>query len=113
MQLVTDSRVGAVILTGGTETALRLLRALRGLDFVGGDLVEVSPPFDTGALTAFNGASILFEILCLLAEARARDVMRGATYALHVTLGDGPGRARYLTCDLGMGYVRCNADYRS
>jgi len=50
--------------------ALRLLRALRGLDFVGGDLVEVAPSFDTGTLTAFNGASILFEILCLLAEAR-------------------------------------------
>jgi len=48
--------------------ALRLLRALRGIDFVGGDLVEVSPPFDVGTLTAFNGASILFEILCLLAE---------------------------------------------
>jgi len=48
--------------------ALRLLRALRGIDFVGGDLVEVSPPFDIGTLTAFNGASILFEILCLLAE---------------------------------------------
>jgi guanidinopropionase len=52
--------------------ALRLLRALRGLDFVGGDLVEVSPPFDVGGITAFNGASILFEILCLLAETRAR-----------------------------------------
>jgi guanidinopropionase len=51
--------------------ALRLLRSLRGLDFVGGDLVEVSPPFDVGGITAFNGASILFEILCLLAEARA------------------------------------------
>ena len=51
--------------------ALRLLRELRGIDFVGGDLVEVSPPFDVGSLTAFNGASILFEILCLLAEARA------------------------------------------
>jgi guanidinopropionase len=51
--------------------ALRLLRALRGLSFVGGDLVEVSPPFDVGNITAFNGASILFEILCLLAEARA------------------------------------------
>ncbi len=51
--------------------ALRLLRALRGLDFIGGDLVEVSPPFDVGGITAFNGASILFEILCLLAEARA------------------------------------------
>jgi guanidinopropionase len=49
--------------------ALRLLRALRGVDFVGGDLVEVAPPFDVGGLTAFNGASILFEILCLLVEA--------------------------------------------
>lgn len=48
--------------------ALRLLRALRGIDFVGGDLVEVSPPFDVGSLTAFNGASVLFEILCLLTE---------------------------------------------
>jgi guanidinopropionase len=50
--------------------ALRLLRGLRGIDFVGGDLVEVSPPFDPGTLTAFNGASLLFEILCLLVEAR-------------------------------------------
>jgi len=50
--------------------AIRLLRALRGLGFVGGDLVEVSPPFDVGSLTAFNGASILFEMLCLLTEAR-------------------------------------------
>jgi guanidinopropionase len=51
---------------------LRLLRSLRGLDFVGGDLVEVAPPFDNGTLTAFNGASILFEILCLLAEAHEK-----------------------------------------
>ena len=50
--------------------ALRILRGLRGIDFVGGDLVEVAPSFDPGALTAFNGASVLFEILCLLAEAR-------------------------------------------
>ena len=50
--------------------AMRLLRALRGIDFVGGDLVEVAPPFDVGTLTAFNGASILFEILCLLVDAR-------------------------------------------
>ncbi len=58
--------------------ALRLLRALRGLDFVGGDLVEVSPPFDIGGLTAFNGASILFEIMCLLVEAwQSRGAARG------------------------------------
>ncbi|HST75229.1 MAG TPA: arginase family protein, partial [Acetobacteraceae bacterium] len=50
--------------------ALRILRGLRGLDFVGGDVVEVAPSFDPGTLTAFNGASVLFEILCLLAEAR-------------------------------------------
>ena len=52
--------------------ALRLLRELRGIDFVGGDLVEVAPPFDVGGLTAFNGASILFEILCLVVEAWRR-----------------------------------------
>ena len=46
--------------------AMRLLRALRGIDFVGGDLVEVAPPFDVGTITAFNGASMLFEMLCLL-----------------------------------------------
>ena len=51
--------------------ALRLLRGLRGVDFVGGDLVEVAPSFDPGTITAFNAASLLFEILCLLAEARA------------------------------------------
>jgi guanidinopropionase len=50
--------------------ALRLLRDLRGIDFVGGDVVEVAPPFDVGTLTSFNAASILFEILCLLVEAR-------------------------------------------
>jgi guanidinopropionase len=49
--------------------ALRLLRGLRGIDFVGGDLVEVAPSFDPGTITAFNGASILFEILCLVEEA--------------------------------------------
>ena len=52
--------------------AQRLLRALGPIDFVGGDLVEVAPSFDPSYLTAFNGASILFEILCLVSEARKR-----------------------------------------
>ncbi len=59
--------------------AIRLLRELRGLNFIGGDLVEVAPPFDTGTITAFNGASILFEMLCLLAEARLNWSAAGAT----------------------------------
>ncbi|MFC6669259.1 agmatinase [Marinobacterium aestuariivivens] len=48
--------------------AQRLLRALRGLNFVGGDLVEISPPLDPSGTTALNGATLLFEMLCLLAE---------------------------------------------
>jgi guanidinopropionase len=50
--------------------AQRLLRALEGLDFVGADLVEVSPPFDHAGMTAMSGVAIMFEMLCLLAEAR-------------------------------------------
>ncbi|SFK30277.1 agmatinase [Methylorubrum salsuginis] len=51
-----------------TREALHLLRALRGLDLVGADLVEVAPPLDAGGVTALAGAGLLFEILCLLAE---------------------------------------------
>ena len=50
--------------------ALRLIRGLTGLHFVGGDVVEVNPPFDVGGLTALHGAALLFEILCTLAAAR-------------------------------------------
>jgi guanidinopropionase len=48
--------------------ALRMVRGLGGINFVGADLVEVSPPFDHSNLTAFHGASILFEELCVLAQ---------------------------------------------
>lgn len=51
---------------------MRILRGLRGLDIRGADLVEVSPPFDAGGNTAMVGATMMFEILCLMAEARAR-----------------------------------------
>lgn len=51
-----------------SREAISLLRALRGLDFVGADLVEVSPPFDTGGVTALNGATLMYELLCLLAD---------------------------------------------
>jgi glutamate N-acetyltransferase/amino-acid N-acetyltransferase len=46
-------------------------------------------------------------------ENKARLVMAQPSYAIEVVLGDGPGRARYFACDLGIGYVRCNASYRS
>ena len=47
--------------------ALAMLRALDGLQIAGADLVEVSPPFDNGGITAWLGASVLFEIMCLMA----------------------------------------------
>jgi len=52
--------------------AMRILRGLSGLNLVGADLVEVSPPFDPSGGTALVGATMMFEILCLLAETRAR-----------------------------------------
>jgi len=51
-----------------TREALSLLRGLRGLDLIGGDVVEVSPPFDPSGNTALVGATLMYEILCLLAE---------------------------------------------
>ena len=47
---------------------LYMLRQLAGLNLVGGDVVEVSPPFDASGNTALVGATMLFEILCVLAE---------------------------------------------
>jgi guanidinopropionase len=42
------------------------------VDIIAADLVEVSPPFDPSGMTAWIGASILFEILCVTATAVAR-----------------------------------------
>ena len=52
--------------------AQRMLRGLRGLDLVGGDVVEVSPPFYMSGNTALVGVTMMWEILCLLSEAVAK-----------------------------------------
>jgi guanidinopropionase len=49
-----------------------MLRSLRGLEIIGGDLCEVSPPLDPSGHTALNGANLMFEILCAMAETVAR-----------------------------------------
>lgn len=49
-----------------TREALEILRALKGIDLAGGDLVEVAPQYDTTTNTAQAGAQILFEILSLM-----------------------------------------------
>jgi guanidinopropionase len=55
---------------GGLTTleAQHLIRGLEGLNLVGGDVVEVSPPFDPSGNTALVGATMMFEILCVLAR---------------------------------------------
>ena len=58
---------------GGYSTfeAQRMIRGLEGLDLVGGDVVEVAPPFDPSGNTALVGATMMFEIMCVLAKAVA------------------------------------------
>ncbi len=58
---------------GGLTTleAQTLLRGLRGLDLRGADVVEVSPPFDPAGITALAGATMMYELLCLIAESIA------------------------------------------
>jgi guanidinopropionase len=55
---------------GGVQVfaAQQMIRGLRGLNLVGADLVEVSPPFDPSGNTALVGATLMWEMLCLLSE---------------------------------------------
>ena len=48
--------------------ALEVVRKLEGVNIVGADMVEVSPPFDSSGGTAYLGVSIMFELLCLIAS---------------------------------------------
>lgn len=59
---------------GGLTTmqAMELIRNLRGLNVVGCDLVEVSPPYDTSGNTALVGANIMFEMLSILPGVKYR-----------------------------------------
>jgi len=49
-----------------TPQAMELIRALRGLNIVGCDMVEVSPPYDPSGNTALTGANLIFELLSIL-----------------------------------------------
>ena len=55
-----------------TPQALQLIRALKGLNIVGCDLVEVSPPYDPSGNTALTGANLLYDLLCVLPGVESR-----------------------------------------
>ena len=48
--------------------ALQGVRGLQGVRVAGADMVEVSPPFDPAGATAYLGASVMFELLCVMAR---------------------------------------------
>jgi guanidinobutyrase len=60
---------------GGLTSAqgLEIIRGCRGLDVVGGDLVEVAPPYDTSGNTSLVAANLLYEMLCVLPGVPYRD----------------------------------------
>jgi guanidinobutyrase len=51
---------------------LEIIRGCRGLNIVGGDLVEVAPPYDPSGNTALLGANLLYEMLCVLPGVQLR-----------------------------------------
>lgn len=60
-----------------------MIRGFRGLDFVGADINEVSPPLDPMGLTSINACSLMFEMLCVLADSvvRRRTEAKSAAYS--------------------------------
>jgi agmatinase len=52
--------------------AAAMLRDLAGINMVGGDVVEVSPPYDTTGATAIAGAHVAYELICLYHWTRQR-----------------------------------------
>jgi guanidinobutyrase len=53
--------------------AFEIVRGCRGLDIIGGDLVEVAPPYDHGGITATLAANLLYEMLCAHPSALQRN----------------------------------------
>lgn len=53
--------------------ALEIVRGCHGVEIIGGDLVEVAPPFDTSGNTALLGANLLYEMLCVLPGVKFRN----------------------------------------
>jgi guanidinopropionase len=56
-----------------TREAQEMVRLLDGVNIIGADVVEVSPPFDLAGMTALAGASMMFELLCIMSAMVARN----------------------------------------
>jgi arginase family enzyme len=63
--LVDVQRAGGLT----SRELLRVLRGLTGLNLVSGDVVEVSPPYDHAEITALAAATVVYDLLTLMARA--------------------------------------------
>ncbi|MFK8399941.1 agmatinase [Pseudomonas sp. BGr12] len=52
----------------------QIIRGCKGLQVIGGDVVEISPPYDTSGNTSLLGANLLFEMLCVLPGVKYHNV---------------------------------------
>ena len=50
-----------------SREAIAVVRGLRGVRLVGGDVVEVAPAYDHAEITAIAAANVAYEVLCLFA----------------------------------------------
>ncbi len=116
--LATDAEARTIAKT--VACSLLVKTALHGRDANWGRLLAAAGragvTFDpTQASVSIAGTEIVRGGLALGAapEAEAERGMAAREYAIDLRLGEGPGRASYLTSDLGHGYVNVNASYRS
>jgi len=101
-------------------TSLLVKTAMHGKDANWGRILcaagMAGVPFDPEVVSiAIDDVTIVRDGLAVGAEAEdaAQRIMARPRYGIHVQVGSGPGRASYLTCDLGHSYVDVNAGYRS
>ena len=52
-----------------TREMVNVIRGLSGMNLISADVVEVSPPFDLNNMTSLVGATMAFEILCVMTKA--------------------------------------------
>jgi glutamate N-acetyltransferase / amino-acid N-acetyltransferase len=114
----TDDEARLIARTIATSSLVKT--ALFGKDANWGRILAAAGragvPFDPGeARIAIGDVTIVERGLGLgqACEDAAKLILSEPSYRIDVSVGRGKGRGRYLGCDLGIGYIRCNADYRS
>lgn len=116
----TDNDLDARIIAQRIATSLLVKTAMHGKDANWGRILSAAGmagvEFDPDVVSiAIDDVYIVRDGLGLgpSAEGPAQQIMAGPRYSIRVEVGPGPGRASYLTCDIGHRYIDVNAGYRS